>query len=245
MGSTSSAPEKGQTGERREVPEPARGRPATEQGDPVVVDAEHGRIDGPRGHAWTMAHDGERRSRAQVGAGRVRSAPVLDQPRSRRVRDGTPASTPGPARSRRRARGRPASPEPSVTRAPTTTGSAPARRTRASAAAHGRTGGDDVVDHGYATAPDRLDPGRVHPQHLGAVGGDGPHRLGQGLAQVDLGGLVEDHVVVQAEGPADLDGQRDAHGGHRHHDVGPEGCHQCGRAPARPLRRTPRRGPRR
>ena len=95
----------------------------------------------------------------------------------------------------------------------------------------GRTGGDDIVDDGHTTAPDHLDPGRVHPQHLGAVGGDGPYRFGQGLAQVDLGCLVEDHVVVQAEGSADLDGQRDTHGGHRHHDVGPEGCHQPAELP--------------
>ena len=38
---------------------------------------------------------------------------------------------------------------------------------------------------------------------------------------MDLGRLLQDEVVVQIEGAGHLDGQGDAHGGHRHHQLGP------------------------
>ena len=79
---------------------------------------------------------------------------------------------------------------------------------------------DHVVDHGHPPAPHRHHTRRVHAEPLGLVGRDGVHRLGPRLAQVDLRRLVQDHVVVETEGPAGLDGQGDPHGGDGHHDLG-------------------------
>ena len=205
-----------------EVPEPAARRPATQQGDPVLVDAQDGRVDGSRRHVRTMAHViGTARAQPQSG----RSPPRSGSGRNTGMEpSATTRSASVPSASRQ--------PRPSVISTPTATGSAPARRTRARAAAVRRPGGDDVVDHRHPPAPHRPDPGRVHPQGLLGVGGDRPHRLGQGLTQVDLGGLVQDHVVVEPQGATDLDGQRDAHGGHRHHQLGPEGGQQRGELPS-------------
>ena len=76
-----------------------------------------------------------------------------------------------------------------------------------------------------------VDPGRIHAQALRRVRRDGVDGLGPRFAQVDLGRLVQDEVVVQPERPGDLDGQGDAHGGHRDHHLGPVGGQALGQLP--------------
>src|SRR5580704_6671221 len=75
----------------------------------------------------------------------------------------------------------------------------------------GRTGGDDIVNDGDAAPPDGVDPGRIHAQPLGLVGGDGVNGLGPTVTKVDLGRLVQDHIVVDPQRTAGFDGDGDAH----------------------------------
>ena len=93
-------------------------------------------------------------------------------------------------------------------------------------------GRDDVVDDRHPPATDGVDPGRVHAQPLGLVRRDGVDRLGPRLAQVDLRRLVQNDVVVQPEGAAGLDGQRNPHGRHGDDDVGLGRSHQLGQLTA-------------
>ena len=51
---------------------------------------------------------------------------------------------------------------------------------------------------------------------------------------MDLGSLVQDHVLIESEGPGHLDGHRDAHGGDGGDDVDVEGREHRGQFLTRP-----------
>ena len=126
--------------------------------------------------------------------------------------------------------------DPSVTSDPTTTGRASTRRSRLSAA--NVEPPVEITSSTTATRRPRhrADPRTVEEQALTRSGGDRPHRLADGVGEVDLRRLVQDHVVVEPQGPRHLDCQGDPHRGDGHHDLDLERSQQGGEVGARSLR---------
>ena len=80
------------------------------------------------------------------------------------------------------------------------TGSAPDAAQQPERRGGRRAGRDDVVDErDAATLDDARDRARGRREPLGRRRRDRPHRLGDRVAEVDLRGLVEDHVLVEPE----------------------------------------------